>query len=684
MLSVIKKSSLLFLLLFMSCSRNSSISNNNLSSSGHSDDIIKGSGIIFDQQWYLKNTGQKTYSKINATPGIDLNLPFPNFYTGKGINVLVSDTGIDFSHQDLKENLLENSSLDFVNNPNANLSNFNLLDKKENDHGTNVAGMIGGSYNKENGFRGIAPAVKLASANYMSEVLDRTIISDFNMKMKIYNNALDKKIHLINESYSNSEFIPHIFYVDEQDEILYEKIKKSQRDNEKGFIIVKLAGNYTCDAKIALDVAKIIAQKLVLQIDKKTSKDSEEKSLEKLLEKFKKEVFRLYTNSIDENSFHSLTENQIEILKAIRPHLSIMDDQTTNPYIITVSALSANGNIAYYSSIGANIWITGLGGGESSPTVSDGVYRRSPLQPNSFPKILTTRIAGREKDLHSRTDFDKGILPENEMFNYTAEFTGTSAAAPSITGVIALMLEANPKLSFRDVKYILAKTANKDKLTPDPKPSCIKILEKIGEFNNSFSELWNKGWTVNAAGNSFHNYYGFGLIDADKAIQMAINNYKSPFENKPSEEKWYKSGNMQELLGREPRIQAGNSFFHEIEVPDETIIEAIQVTPYFDAYKADGISVEIISPSGTHSTLLYPGNSLIKFDQKVTGAQYPANFYDDKDSHNAAYTSNAFYEENSKGKWRIILKNHNTIDPNNSLTFFQFAAWKLNIIGHKN
>ena len=36
---------------------------------------------------------------------------------------------------------------------------------------------------------------------------------------------------------------------------------------------------------------------------------------------------------------------------------------------------------------------------------------------------------------------------------------GTSAASPVTAGIVALMLEANSALTWRDVKYILAKTA---------------------------------------------------------------------------------------------------------------------------------------------------------------------------------------------------------------------------------
>ena len=43
----------------------------------------------------------------------------------------------------------------------------------------------------------------------------------------------------------------------------------------------------------------------------------------------------------------------------------------------------------------------------------------------------------------------------------THEFNGTSAAAPVATGVIAQILSANPLLTWRDVKYILANTSEK-------------------------------------------------------------------------------------------------------------------------------------------------------------------------------------------------------------------------------
>ncbi|TDB80202.1 hypothetical protein E1264_34410 [Actinomadura sp. KC216] len=45
-------------------------------------------------------------------------------------------------------------------------------------------------------------------------------------------------------------------------------------------------------------------------------------------------------------------------------------------------------------------------------------------------------------------------------------FSGTSQAAPHVTGVIALMFQKNPTLTYRDVQRILAATTKKDQIPP--------------------------------------------------------------------------------------------------------------------------------------------------------------------------------------------------------------------------
>ena len=56
-------------------------------------------------------------------------------------------------------------------------------------------------------------------------------------------------------------------------------------------------------------------------------------------------------------------------------------------------------------------------------------------------------------------DQDSDFLPDP---NYTSRFNGTSASAPMVSGVIALMLEANPNLTYRDVQEILVRSARQN------------------------------------------------------------------------------------------------------------------------------------------------------------------------------------------------------------------------------
>ncbi len=81
--------------------------------------------------------------------------------------------------------------------------------------------------------------------------------------------------------------------------------------------------------------------------------------------------------------------------------------------------------------------------------------------------------------------------------DYTTEETqGTSYSTPQVAGVAALMLEANARLGWRDVKEILIRTARRTDAT-------------------------DSDWLVNGGGFRFNHKYGAGFADAAAAVALA-------------------------------------------------------------------------------------------------------------------------------------------------------------------
>ncbi|WP_315765884.1 MULTISPECIES: S8 family serine peptidase [unclassified Bradyrhizobium] len=106
-----------------------------------------------------------------------------------------------------------------------------------------------------------------------------------------------------------------------------------------------------------------------------------------------------------------------------------------------------------------------------------------------------------------------GVVLTNDygqQFGATTETTqGTSFATPIVSGVVALMLQANPKLGYRDVQQILAYSAEK---VNDPTPTA------TDPYNYWTS---NGGANWNGTGLHYSQDYGFGEADARAAVRLA-------------------------------------------------------------------------------------------------------------------------------------------------------------------
>ncbi len=187
----------------------------------------------------------------------------------------------------------------------------------------------------------------------------------------------------------------------------------------------------------------------------------------------------------------------------------------------------------------------------------------------------------------------------------TNRFGGTSAAAPIAAGVVALVLEANPRLGWRDVQGVIALSS---------KPI-------------STSE---EGWQTNGAKLQFSHQFGFGLIDAANAVATAKawTNYESPSV--------LSSGDMKPLTGIGSAMKVTQQWHCE-----NVHKRVLHVDVTLDvAYPHRGeLRVLLVSPSGTVSEL-----------QEVHGDQ-------NADIHNWTYSTVANWHENPHGNWQIVVEN---------------------------
>ncbi|KAJ1521904.1 hypothetical protein ONE63_002240 [Megalurothrips usitatus] len=93
--------------------------------------------------------------------------------------------------------------------------------------------------------------------------------------------------------------------------------------------------------------------------------------------------------------------------------------------------------------------------------------------------------------------WDQMIATTDLRNSCTIRHTGTSAAAPLAAGIIALALEANPELTWRDVQHLVAASSEYAPLAN------------------------NTGWRQNAAGFWVNTRFGFGLLNADELVRQA-------------------------------------------------------------------------------------------------------------------------------------------------------------------
>ncbi len=260
------------------------------------------------------------------------------------------------------------------------------------------------------------------------------------------------------------------------------------------------------------------------------------------------------------------------------PHNANASSWNADFKTLSVAATDAEGLVTFYSTPGANILVSAFGS----------------LVPGSV--VTSDRVGA--------AGYDPGDV--------TSTFNGTSAAAPMVSGLVALMLEANPDLGWRDVHEILANSAR-----------------QVDATNSNW--VWNGADSWNGGGLHHSVDHGFGLIDAHAAVRLA--------------EYWQDQSTSANLAQHSigglaaPQVvpDADPNGLQLSLVQDNSIGRIEYVTLQLDLphTRAADLIISLTSPSGTTTRLL---------DTNAGLADHPGTW---------TYTASAFRGEVGQGTWSV-------------------------------
>lgn len=280
-----------------------------------------------------------------------------------------------------------------------------------------------------------------------------------------------------------------------------------------------------------------------------------------------------------------------------------------SPYLVMVGAFNAQGTRASYSSAGSNLWI-------SAPAGEFGA---------TYGAIITADQVGANRGYDVLRN--RGVALDtvnNAHGNYVSTFNGTSAAAPNASGAIALLLEAEPELTWRDVKHVLAKTARQ--IDAD--------IARVQYLVGGTVYVAQLPWTTNAAGYRFHNWYGFGAVAVDNALELVAAHTPDSLGAFVETESFDRA----EAAAIPDNDGGGVSQGLVVEgLAGDANIEAVTLHVSVSHPQTNDLGIHLTSPSGTESIL----NPI--FNDALAGNA----------DLNWDLLSNAFYGESPNGEWML-------------------------------
>ncbi|CAJ0788173.1 Microbial serine proteinase [Ralstonia condita] len=541
---------------------------------------------LYAYQWALKQASSffAAFGLVaNGTTDINVEEAHSAGIKGQGVNVLVLDDGVDIRNEDLAANVNRSMTYNFddgTTDPTPADIPANIADA----HGTNVAGIIAAAQNGK-GVMGIAPRATLGGARFIGSPN-----ADTNAA---YGGAdWSKNAYLINASYGANPPVPTEYDTATSTQAAVRAFPNLR--NGRGLVMLKASGNEYESISNGPGVPPRTCP------------------------------------TVGAGNGMIACENPAN------------DIETLEPGVIVVGAANAMGIKSSYSNAGAVNWITGLGGEFGD----GGKYGEVGTGPMIFSTDLSGCARGYSRNgVTGPNDFAVGGSATNTKDNANCDYSsmnGTSAATPTLSGVVALMLAANPNLTWRDVREILRATARKidpDYGSRDGRNARIDLTTGAATADTgtaltdgATTARLDYGWQTNGAGNAYSTWYGFGLADASAAVKMAkaYTAYKPAALSVPDFAAAF--GNVNQL--NYGSVQKLGQFI----VTGSDKVDALQLR-LTGSVCIGSVGFFVKSPSGTVSALSLPYNS----------------YYNDGVNAVSSYGlgSYAFYGENAAGTWEV-------------------------------
>lgn len=199
----------------------------------------------FEKQWGLNNTGKNSGSWWSrGKAGVDISA-LEAWKITKGSNevkIAVIDTGVDYNHEDLKDNIMineleKNGTAGVDDDGNGLIDDIYGYDFANDDadpmdghgHGTHCAGVIGASHNSK-GIAGVNANVKILPIKFLTDKGGGTLEG----ALKAIDYATQRGVQVMSNSWGGGG----------RSEALYEAVKRAEA---KGIIFIAAAGNSNSD-----------------------------------------------------------------------------------------------------------------------------------------------------------------------------------------------------------------------------------------------------------------------------------------------------------------------------------------------------------------------------------------------------------------------------------------------------